>query len=63
MEIIEAADSSKVDTIMQAKRLLTAGVAAKAHLERVIKDGSVAAQTIELEEQRKRSLFQWGRAA
>lgn len=54
--VIESADSADEKLVMHAKRLLTAGIAAKSHLERLVKDGTVAAESIKLEEQR-RGLF------
>ena len=52
-EEIEAAPSQATDTVMHLKRLLTACTAAKLHLERIMKEGEVAAASIEFEERRK----------
>lgn len=53
LEEIEAAKSTEVEKVMHLKRLLTAAAAAKAHLERIMKEGVVAARAIELEEKRR----------
>lgn len=52
-DIIDAADSNATDAVMQAKRLLTAGKAARGYLERIIIDGKVSADTIKMDEMRK----------
>lgn len=58
LEEIERAPSAGTDTVMHLKRLLTAASAAKAHMERIMKEGAIAAKSIELEEkQRKFKLF------
>jgi hypothetical protein len=54
LEEIESARSSDVDTVMHLKRLLTAASAARAHLERLMKEGAVAAKAIELEEKQNK---------
>ena len=54
LEIIEATDSAQTEALLQAKRLLTAGTAAKVYLERLIVDGKVSAATIQAEETRKK---------
>lgn len=54
LSVIETADSNDVATIQNAKRLMTAGQAAKAHLERLVTDGRVAAESIEFAKREKR---------
>lgn len=56
LEEIEAAESSDTDKVMHMKRLLTASTAARGHLERIMKEGIVAAASIEFEENKKRGL-------
>ena len=50
LEEIESARSSDTDTVMHLKRLLAAASAARAHLERLVNEGAVAAKTIEFQE-------------
>lgn len=52
LAVIEQADSSATDQVMQAKRLLTAGTAAKSYLEKLIVDGKMSAATIEMNKPR-----------
>ncbi len=53
LDMIEACPSDAVDYVMQAKRMLFAGAAAREHLEAVIRDGKVAAAAIELRKVRQ----------
>jgi hypothetical protein len=53
LEEIEAAPSNSTDTVMHLKRLLTASLAARAHLERIMNEGKVAAASIEFDDKRK----------
>ena len=58
MELIDEAPSDAVDKVMHLKRLLAAATGARAHLERLIGEGKVAAKELEFEEtKRKRSIF------
>ena len=59
LEIIEATDSAQPEAMMQAKRLLTAGKAARAYLERLVIDGKIAAETIKMDEVRKAAERKW----
>jgi hypothetical protein len=52
LEQIEAAPSNNTDAVMHLKRLLAAASAARAHLERIMKEGAVAAKMIELEDRK-----------
>ncbi len=52
LEEIEAAPSNGEHTVMHLKRLLAAATAAKLHLERIMKDGAIAAKNIELDERK-----------
>jgi hypothetical protein len=54
LEEIEAARSSDAETVMHLKRLLTAASAARSHLERLMKEGAVAAREIDIAEQRSK---------
>ena len=54
LDIIERADSAATEQVMQAKRLLTAGAAAQAHLTAILNDGKIAAESIKIEAERKR---------
>lgn len=54
LHIIESCDSTNVEAMQNAKRLLTAGQAARAHLERLMVDGKVAAENIKAAEVQKR---------
>jgi hypothetical protein len=54
LEQIEAAPSNNQDAVMHLKRLLTAATAAKAHMERIMKEGAIAAKMIELEESKSK---------
>ena len=49
LEEIEAAPSNADDKVMHLKRLLAACTAAKLHLERIMKEGAVAAASIEFD--------------
>jgi hypothetical protein len=62
LHLMETADSSAQEQLMQAKRLLTAGTAAKAYLERLIVDGKVSAESIRMDEERKKAKW-WPRSA
>lgn len=53
LELIEGADSHNTETVMHLKRLLTAMSGARGHIERIMKEGAIAAKSIEVEEQRK----------
>ena len=53
LEEIEAAPSNGHEYVMHLKRLLAAASAAKAHLERIMAEGAVAAGTIEFEDKKK----------
>jgi hypothetical protein len=53
LSIIEAAQSDDVDRVMQAKRLLFAGSAARTHLEALIGKGKVAQKDIEMAKERR----------
>lgn len=53
LEQIEAAPSNGQEHVMHLKRLLAAATAARAHLERIMKEGAVAAKMIQLEESKK----------
>jgi hypothetical protein len=55
-ELIDKADSSQVEVIMQAKRLLHAGKAAKSHIESIFMDGKIAAETVRLDEERTKRM-------
>lgn len=57
-DVIDKTDSNEAETILQAKRLLAAGKAARGYFERLIQDGAVAAKTIELERQHRSGWFQ-----
>ncbi len=57
--LIENADSNATEAVMQAKRLLAAGTAARKHLEAIIKDASVAAEDIRVDEERKKRGISW----
>lgn len=50
----EGSKIADLQTREEAKRLLMAGQAAKAHLEMLIRDGKVSAETIKLEQARKK---------
>ena len=52
VEMIDAADSSETDKVMQLKRLMSSAKAAKAHLEALMVDGKVAAKHLELVQKR-----------
>lgn len=50
-------EGSKIDDVTtreEAKRLLLAGQAARAHLEMLVRDGKVSAETIKIEAARKK---------
>jgi len=53
LDIIERADSASVDVVMQAKRLLVAGTAARTHLELLVNNGKMSAETIRIDGERK----------
>jgi hypothetical protein len=55
LEEIESAKSNDDETVMHLKRLLTAAIAARTHLERIMVEGKVAAKNIDIDE--KRSLM------
>ncbi len=63
LALIEDTDSANVERVMQAKRLLTAGKAAQAHLTALVTEGKIAAAQIKLDEERKPKLFDRLRAA
>lgn len=52
LSLIENAKSNDVESIMHAKRLLVAAAAAKTHLEVLMVNGKVAADTIKLHEKK-----------
>lgn len=52
LSLIENAKSDDADTVMQAKRLLTAATAAKTHLEVLMVNGQVAMKTLEMIEKK-----------
>ena len=52
LEEIEAAPSNGQETVMHLKRLLAAATAARGHLERMVKEGAIAAHNIQLDEKR-----------
>lgn len=52
LSMIEGADSDATDQVMQAKRMLVAGHAAKAHLEALMTDGKIAAEQIKFDKAR-----------
>jgi hypothetical protein len=52
LSVIENAKSNDSETIMHAKRLLTAAAAAKTHMEALMVDGQVAAKTLEMHEKK-----------
>lgn len=52
LDLIERADSNSTEQVMQAKRLLAAGAAARAHLAALITDGKIAVASMELEKQK-----------
>jgi len=54
LEEIEAAPSDGEELVMHLKRLLAACSAAKAHLERVMKEGAISAKNIEFDERPSR---------
>lgn len=54
LDEIERADPEDVETVLRYKRLLAAGTAARAILERTITDGKVADLELASEKQRKR---------
>jgi hypothetical protein len=61
-EEIEAADSRDGEKVLHLKRLLAAAKSAKAHLERLVTDGTIATAEMKLDEDRKRPhLFSWNR--
>ena len=56
-KLVAVWEGSKIDdadTREQAKRLLMAGQAARAHLEMLVRDGKVSAETIKVEQARKK---------
>lgn len=53
LEEIEGAASGNTELVMHLKRLLSTATAAKGHLERIMKEGSFAAKTIEMEDKKK----------
>lgn len=53
LEEIEAAPSNNTDMVMHLKRLLAACSAAKGHMERIMKEGQIAAASIEFDNKRK----------
>lgn len=55
LDIIERADSAATEQVMQAKRLLTAGAAARGHLTAIIENGKVSAETIKMVDERKKA--------
>ncbi len=57
LQLIESADSNETEKVMQAKRLLAAGTAARKHLEALLVEGKMAAAQVVLDEQRKK---RWG---
>jgi hypothetical protein len=52
LELMEAAGSHDTATVMHLKQLLTVATAVRAHLERIMKEGAIAAASIEFEEKR-----------
>jgi hypothetical protein len=54
LEEMESAASGNTELVMHLKRLLTAASAARAHMERIMKEGVFAAKSIELEEKQGR---------
>ena len=61
-EEIEEADSRDGEKVLHLKRLLAAAKSARAHLERLISDGTVAQHELKLDEDRKKpALFSWNR--
>jgi hypothetical protein len=56
--LIDSVDSADVDKLAQIKRLLVSLKQARGYLERLISDGSVAAATIRLDDERKKR--KWG---
>lgn len=58
VEMIDSADSSEVDKVMQLKRLMASAKAARSHLEALMVDGKVAAKHLELV-QKKPFLKRW----
>ena len=54
LEEIEGARSNDTDTVMHLKRLLAAASAARAHMERLMKEGAVAAKSIEFQERQSK---------
>lgn len=59
LEEIESAKSNDADTVMHLKRLLTAAVAARGHIERIMKEGAIAAKDIELQERKRLMPIHW----
>jgi hypothetical protein len=56
-KLIAVWEGSKIadqETREEAKRLLMAGQAARAHLEMLVRDGKVSAETIKVDEARKK---------
>lgn len=52
IELIDKADSSDTDTVMQLKRLMASATAAQKHLETLMVDGKVAAKHLEMIQKR-----------
>lgn len=57
LEEIEKAPSDAQERVMHLKRLLTAANAAKGHMERLVKEGALAAKEIELEPRKRFRMF------
>jgi hypothetical protein len=59
---IERSAANDIESVMHCKRLLTAAVAARLHLERLVSDGAVAIKEIEVftkREQMQRKVRKW----
>jgi len=54
LEEIEAAPSDATERVLHLKRMLSVATAVRGHLERIMKEGSFAAKSIEIEEKRGR---------
>ena len=53
-EEIEKAPSDAVERVLHLKRLLSAANGAKSHLERLVSEGKIAADSIDFEEKRRK---------
>jgi len=60
-DVIAQADSSNVELVMHAKRLMSASKAAQAHMTTILQNGAVSAAQIKLDEQQAKDKRWWER--